>query len=252
MMRTDGTTAPDASTAVDGRCAVRASPTATDGEAGVGFADAVTRWCHWTRLTTEIVVMMRPSASRRRRARVRAARALIRANTNTMPLVAHQCVSVCIDLRHVLRQRAEEQPYTPPGVGTVTLRRPFEVVDYQSLMALLPPPPEYFDTVFLSDPPTVAARQLSGVKARARVAASVPFFDQLWRAAGVDPDDITTLDDLWRFPTYTVDDIRRSIERRPPWGDYQGVDLADALHEPVHVYLSCGTTGKSRPTFYTQ
>ena len=43
-----------------------------------------------------------------------------------------------------------------------------------------------------------------------------------------------------------------SIDANPPWGDYQGVLPADALREPMRVYMSGGTTGKSRPTFYTQ
>ena len=70
--------------------------------------------------------------------------------------------------------------------------------------------------------------------------------------AGFDPRSIATLDDLWRAPSYTVDDIRRSIDDHPPWGDYQGVTPADALAEPMRVFMSGGTTGKSRPTFYTQ
>ena len=64
--------------------------------------------------------------------------------------------------------------------------------------------------------------------------------------------DLQTLDDLWRVPFYTVDDIRKSIEAHPPWGDYQGVTPDQALREPMRVYMSGGTTGTSRPTFYTQ
>ena len=40
-----------------------------------------------------------------------------------------------------------------------------------------------------------------------------------------------TLDDLGRFPAYTVDDIRQSIEDHPPYGDYQGVAVGQALDE---------------------
>jgi phenylacetate-CoA ligase len=49
-----------------------------------------------------------------------------------------------------------------------------------------------------------------------------------------------------------VDDIRKSIDEHPPYGDYQGVVPADATREPMRVFMSGGTTGKSRPTFYTQ
>ena len=80
----------------------------------------------------------------------------------------------------------------------------------------------------------------------------MPFFARRWAEAGFDPRSIATLDDLWRAPSYTVDDIRRSIEDHPPWGDYQGVTPRDALTEPMRVFMSGGTTGKSRPTFYTQ
>ncbi len=80
----------------------------------------------------------------------------------------------------------------------------------------------------------------------------VPFFAARWEAAGFDPSCLESLDDLWRAPVYTVDDIRTSIEAHPPWGDYQAFTPADAVHEPLRVFMSGGTTGKSRPTFYTQ
>lgn len=130
--------------------------------------------------------------------------------------------------------------------------RPWEAVDFDRLVGEYVPPPEYFDTAYLADPDTIAATQLARLVDRARRAAAVPFFADRWAAAGVGPDDLRTLDDLRRFPTYTVDDIRRSIDAHPPFGDYQGVTPADAVHEPVRVFMSGGTTGRSRPTFYTQ
>src|SRR5918994_1069555 len=50
---------------------------------------------------------------------------------------------------------------------------------------------------------------------------------------------------------YTIDDIRKSIDEHPPFGDYQGITPERSLLEPMRVYMSGGTTGKSRPTFYT-
>ena len=35
------------------------------------------------------------------------------------------------------------------------------------------------------------------------------------RRPGFDPSHIKTLDDLWRAPFYTVDDIRKSIDDAP-------------------------------------
>jgi phenylacetate-CoA ligase len=131
-------------------------------------------------------------------------------------------------------------------------RRPFEAVDYSDIIRAYPPAPEYFETGWLADPDVIERVQLERLQARALTASKVPFFARRWEAAGFDPRSITTLDDLWRAPSYTVDDIRRSIEAHPPWGDYQGVTPTDALTEPLRVFMSGGTTGKSRPTFYTQ
>jgi phenylacetate-CoA ligase len=131
-------------------------------------------------------------------------------------------------------------------------RRPFEAVDYDALVEAYPPPPEYFETAWLAPPDEIERTQLRRLRARARAAQRVPFFAARWEAAGFDPSCLESLDDLSRAPAYTVDDIRRSIEAHPPWGDYQAFTPADAVHEPLRVFMSGGTTGKSRPTFYTQ
>jgi phenylacetate-CoA ligase len=130
--------------------------------------------------------------------------------------------------------------------------RPQAAVDYDALVGAYPPPPEYFETAWLASPDDIERVQLERLRARAMSTAGVPFFAKRWREAGFEPESIRTLDDLWRAPSYTVDDIRASIEAHPPWGDYQGVLPVDALDEPMRVYMSGGTTGQSRPTFYTQ
>jgi phenylacetate-CoA ligase len=132
------------------------------------------------------------------------------------------------------------------------MRRPFAAVDYDALVRAYPPPPEYFESAWLAEPEEIERVQLERLRARARVAGEVPFFARRWSEAGFDPATITTIDDLWHAPAYTVDDIRRSIDANPPWGEYQGVSPADAQQEPMRVYMSGGTTGTSRPTLYTQ
>jgi phenylacetate-CoA ligase len=132
------------------------------------------------------------------------------------------------------------------------IRRPYAAVDYDTLIRTYPPPPEYFETAWFTPPEEIEAVQLARLRQRAGAASRVPFFERRWASAGFDPRSIRTLDDLWRAPAYTVEDIRKSIDAHPPWGDYQGVTPADALREPMRVYMSGGTTGKSRPTLYTQ
>ena len=132
-----------------------------------------------------------------------------------------------------------------------SVRRPREAVDFDRLEELYPPAPQYFDTAWLDDPATIEAKQLERLRERAARAAEVPFFARRWERAGFDPSTIESVADLARAPSYTVEDIRASIEAHPPLGDYQGVMPADALQEPMRLFTSGGTTGRSRPTLYT-
>jgi phenylacetate-CoA ligase len=137
-------------------------------------------------------------------------------------------------------------------MSVATIRRPWQAVDYDEIVRLFPPPPEYFETAWKAGPDEIERTQLERLRRRARAAGRVPFFRRLWSGAGFDPASLGSLEDLWRAPVYTVDDIRKSIEAYPPYGDYQGVTPESARHEPMRVFMSGGTTGKSRPTFYTQ
>jgi phenylacetate-CoA ligase len=132
------------------------------------------------------------------------------------------------------------------------MRRPHQAVDYDDLVRQFPPAPEYFETGWLAPPEEIERVQLVRLKERAMAARHVPFFAKRWAEAKFDPRTITSLEDLWAAPFYTVDDIRQSIDDHPPFGDYQGVLPEQALTEPMRIWMSGGTTGKSRPTFYTQ
>jgi phenylacetate-CoA ligase len=134
---------------------------------------------------------------------------------------------------------------------SVGIRRPHQAVDYDDLVAQFQPAPEYFSDGWLKTPEEIERVQLQRLKDRAMAARHVPFFAKRWAEAKFDPRDIRSLDDLWAAPFYTVDDIRKSIDEHPPWGDYQGVTPERALTEPMRIWMSGGTTGKSRPTFYT-
>ena len=134
---------------------------------------------------------------------------------------------------------------------SIGMRRPHQAVDYDDLVRQFQPAPEYFEHGWLATPEEIERTQLVRLKERAMAARHVPFFAKRWAEAKFDPRSITTLDDLWAAPSYTVDDIRKSIDEHPPWGDYQGVTPDRALTEPMRIWMSGGTTGKSRPTFYT-
>jgi phenylacetate-CoA ligase len=139
------------------------------------------------------------------------------------------------------------------GIRTLAigLRRPWQAVDFDEVVRLFPPPPEYFEGGWYETPEQLERKQLSRLQERARRTNSVPFFRRRWDAAGVSYRDLRSLADLTAFPTYNVDDIRASIKEFPPYGDYQGVSPEQACDEPMRLYMSGGTTGKSRPTLYT-
>jgi len=131
------------------------------------------------------------------------------------------------------------------------IRRPHEAVDFAAIERLYPPPPEYFETTYFDDRDAIERKQLARLIDKAWRTYQIPFHRDRWDAAGFHPSDIVAIDDLWKAPFYTVDDIRRSIDDHMPFGDYQGITPEIARREPMRVYMSGGTTGKSRPTFYT-
>lgn len=79
----------------------------------------------------------------------------------------------------------------------------------------------------------------------------VPFYRRRWSAVGMEPGDIRGLDDLPKIPPYTVYDIRDSIARNPPWGDFMGVDFETDDPLPLVVQTSGGTTSLPRPMLYS-
>lgn len=131
-------------------------------------------------------------------------------------------------------------------------RRRFQVVDHDELVRLYPPPPEYFESHYFMEPDRIEQLQLVRLREEARRAYDVPFYRRLWEQAGFSPGRLRTLDDLNQAPIYDIDDIRASIVAYPPYGDYQGVRIEDARHAPLRLFWSGGTTGRARPTIYTE
>ena len=103
-------------------------------------------------------------------------------------------------------------------------------------------------------PEVVRARQLTAVQAQLRHAfATVPYYRRAWAAAGVHPDDVTSLDDLRHFPVLTKADIRahaaelfseayrgRTVRTKTTSGS-TGVPLAIKLDEPGAQWKSACT-----------
>jgi phenylacetate-CoA ligase len=69
-----------------------------------------------------------------------------------------------------------------------------------------------------------------------------PIYREKFRDAGIEPQDIKSLDDLNKIPFTTKDDMRRAY----PYGM-----LARSIDDVMEIHASSGTTGKPTTTFYS-
>jgi phenylacetate-CoA ligase len=80
----------------------------------------------------------------------------------------------------------------------------------------------------------------------------IPFYQRLWRARGLEPGDITSLDQLGRIPIFSKSDLMRSLADHPPYGDYAGLEKwPEAERPPVVMHTTSGTTGRPQVVFFS-
>jgi phenylacetate-CoA ligase len=129
--------------------------------------------------------------------------------------------------------------------------RYYRSLDFEALWREYPPPPDYFQSTYKLS--SDALRHLQEVQFAKQIerAWQIPFYRRHWKAAGIAEGDIRSLDDLQHIPSFSVHDLRDSITRDPPWGDYIGIDFR--THEPLPLILqtSGGTTGLPRPMIFS-
>ncbi|HSC71333.1 MAG TPA: AMP-binding protein [Candidatus Methylomirabilis sp.] len=71
-----------------------------------------------------------------------------------------------------------------------------------------------------------------------------PLYRKKWKAAGLEPEDIHTIEDFHKAPVLTKQEIRQDQREHPPFGSY----LCIAPSEIYRIHGTSGTTGK--PTVY--
>ena len=97
-------------------------------------------------------------------------------------------------------------------------------------------------------------RDIQGRKLRAAVRfahARIPFYRRRFEAAGLEPGDVRSLDDLRRIPITTKQDMADDLAEHPPWGTYTSVDDAVWRERGWQTFMSSGTTGRPRVFRYT-
>ena len=71
----------------------------------------------------------------------------------------------------------------------------------------------------------------------------IPFYQRHWGNVGLEPGDISSLDDISKIPAFSKADLMESIGERPPFGDFAGTDFSDDDHLPAVMHTTSGTTG---------
>ncbi|MEM7424414.1 MAG: phenylacetate--CoA ligase family protein, partial [Pseudomonadota bacterium] len=79
----------------------------------------------------------------------------------------------------------------------------------------------------------------------------VPFYRNLWGAAGAEPGDIRGLEDLGRLPTYDKSDLMAAVEEQPPLGNLRSPPGgASADDQSLILHTTSGTTGRPQPLLW--
>ena len=129
----------------------------------------------------------------------------------------------------------------------------FNSVNWKELIDQYQPAPTFFQDHYLLPPEKIRELQNQKLESCLAHAWSTDFYRRRWEECGVkDIKQVSNVDQHNELPSYVVDDLRQSIQSKPPFGTYQGVKFSDAEKiGPIRIHTSGGTTGQPRPTLYT-
>lgn len=131
-----------------------------------------------------------------------------------------------------------------------TIPRYYRSLDFQKLWEQFPPAPEYMDSTYMLSRDALRALQEERFLLQMQRAWEIPFYQRHWSEVGMQPGDIRGLADLPGIPAFEVADLRDSLSRNPPWGDFVGLDPLTDEPMPLVLQTSGGTTGLPRPMLY--
>jgi phenylacetate-CoA ligase len=131
-----------------------------------------------------------------------------------------------------------------------TIPRYAAALDFDALWREFPPPDAYFHGPYQRPRHELRALQNERFLRQMERAWNVPFYQRHWGAAGLEPGDVRSLDDLGKIPPFSVHDLRAGLEEKPFWADYIGIDPESDEPVPLVVQTSGGTTGLPRPMIF--
>lgn len=126
----------------------------------------------------------------------------------------------------------------------------YQAIDWNNFVKEYPPPAEFEKTVYRWSRDKIEKLKEEKFKKVIEFGWKNPFYKSKWTEAGIEPQDIRSLDDLHKLPIVTVFDFKAAINANPPFGDHQGIWTGVDAQKPLKIQASGGTTGKPRPTFF--
>ncbi len=135
--------------------------------------------------------------------------------------------------------------------GNMRGKNYFQALDIDGIQTAYPMGEAFLDTYRGMSRDELRARQNAQFMRAAAFAWQVPFYQRLWRKAGLEVGDIRSLDDIGKLPAYSKEDLMQSVEEHPPIGDFHGLDTYDDEQRPPLIFqTTSGTTGKPQPLLF--
>ena len=127
-----------------------------------------------------------------------------------------------------------------------------QAMDWDAFYQRYPVADVFVDTVYKWSPDRIRALQNERFLEVMQVGWKNPFYQRLWKKAGIEPGDIQSLDDITKLPTYTSEDVKADQQEKPPFGTLAGFsNFTEHLSQtPTKLVTSGGTTGKPRITLH--
>jgi len=128
----------------------------------------------------------------------------------------------------------------------------FESFDYAQMLRDFPIGDAFGKDFAKRSPEAIRAHQDRLFMQCIERAWQIPFYQRLWRAAGVQPGDVRSLDDIGRLPIFGKSELMKSLADHPPYGDYHGWDRWPLAERPVTVvHTTSGTTGRPQVVLFS-
>ena len=128
----------------------------------------------------------------------------------------------------------------------------FESFDYAQMLRDFPIGDAFTLEFAKRSPEAIRAHQNRLFMQCVQRAWQIPFYQRLWRAAGVQPGDVRSLDDIGRLPIFGKSELMKSLADHPPYGDYHGWDRWPLAERPVTVvHTTSGTTGRPQVVLFS-